>query len=90
MNGLAMGRVTFDAAQEPANHVLMWLLNSLLGYGQVLPASSPSLAYRVLYDPQVKYYMLSIVEVGVGLNTRLYRSAPPAQPVGPSRFGPSP
>jgi hypothetical protein len=83
MNGLAMGRVTFDAVQEPANHVLMWLLNSLLGYGPVLPPSSPSLAYRVFYVPQLKSYLFNIFEVGVQLNTHINRPAAPVQPSGP-------
>jgi hypothetical protein len=86
VNALAMARVTINAVQEPANHILMWLLNSLLNHGQVLPASSPSLAYRVLYDPKLKYYMFNIVEVGVGFSTRTLPPVAPTQPSGPNRW----
>jgi hypothetical protein len=81
-----MARVTFNAAAEPANHVLMWLLNSLLGYGQVLPAQSPSYAYHVLYDPKLKYYMFNIVEVAA--ETATHTLPPPsAPPSGSNPFG---
>jgi hypothetical protein len=93
INGMAMGRVTLEAVHEPASHVLLWLMNSLLGYGPAIPAASPGLSYRVLYDPQLKYYMFNMVEVGVGLNTHTYRQPEPPhyrQPVPPQPFGPKP
>lgn len=60
MNMLALGQVTIGADNEPASHVLARFMNSLLGYASVLPASSPALSYRVLYDVQLKYYMFNL------------------------------
>lgn len=89
MNALAMGQVTIGANQEPASRVLARLLNALLGYGTVLPASSPALSYRVLYDVQLKYYMFNVVEVGpMGIRYASAPSSPP--PPGPGRPGLNP
>jgi hypothetical protein len=81
VNALAMARVTIDAVREPANHVLMWLLNGILSYPQLLPSKSPSFAYHVLYDPKLKYYLFNIVEVAPELSTHTM----PAQPLAPSQ-----
>ncbi len=89
VNALAMARVTINAVHEPANHVLMWFLNSLLGYGSLVPPNSPSFAYHMLYDPRLKYYMFNIVEIAPELATHLTAAPPslPAQPSGPSPVG---
>lgn len=89
MNALAMTRGAFSASQEPACQVLGRFLNSLVGYGAVAPSSSPTLAYRVFYDVQLRYYMFSVVEVGyVGPR---YLPTPPAPPSpGPGRPGLNP
>ena len=77
-NGLAMSHPAIGADQEPASHVLARLMNSLLGYGPILPAASPAFSYRVLYDVQLKYYMFNMLEVGY-LGVR-YNTAPIAAP----------
>jgi hypothetical protein len=75
------------AVQEPANHVLIWLLNGLLGYGHVAPPGSPTFAYYVLYDPKLKYYMFNVVEVAAELGAHTPPASLTVQPTVPGRLG---
>jgi hypothetical protein len=82
INGMAMMRVGLGGSTEPAGHLLIRLLNAVMGYASSLPSGDPALAYDVLYDVQLKYYMFNAAEVG-----RRGTALPPAPHATPTGIG---
>ncbi len=85
ISGMAMTHVDLSGGTEPASHLLIRLLNRLMGYASSVPAGAPALAYHVLYDVQLKYYMFNVVEVGH--ENPVPAPLPPSAPTGAGRPG---
>lgn len=85
VNGMAMTRAQLGENTEPASHLLIRILNLVMGYASTPPAGGVTLSYDVLYDVQLKYYMFNATETGrqnIALPT-----APVTPPVGVGRPG---
>lgn len=82
----ARNRIRFGADRRQASEVLADLLAAVAAVGRA-PEQAPKLSYRLLFDPQLKYYLFN-VHVVEGTELALVPGPPPSStpPVNDGRF----
>lgn len=83
INGMAMTHVDLSGSTEPASHLLIHLLNRVMGYPSALPPGAPALAYHLLYGPRSSAYSLNAI--GFGHRNAELPPPPAAPPTGSGR-----
>jgi hypothetical protein len=83
----ARNRLRFGADRRQANEALADLLAAVATVGRAAPEQAPKMSYRLLFDPQLRYYLFN-VHVVEGTEMAMVPGPPPttAPPVNDGRF----
>jgi hypothetical protein len=83
----ARNRLRFGADRRQASEVVADLLAAVAAVGRAAPEQAPKMSYRLLFDPQLRYYLFN-VHVVEGTEIALVSGPPPtmAPPVNDGRF----
>jgi hypothetical protein len=84
IGAFARSQVSISAQNEPANRIVSRLMASVSTYGMAPGDSGRGMSYRLLYDPQLKYYVFNAHAVQAQSSSR------PARDLAPARKGDSP